>query len=427
MKVEREIVEYTEKNENIAESEVLNSEQNAKTLSKRRVAYDFLLSLAGVALMHAVLQFWFYPQMNRIYGPIVLGKILFLISVVSVFVMAFGMALDNSRLVTRHRFRTLNGDFNWILGVLSLISVGICLPMAWYVFPEMNLWKCTLWIILTLMRFYSAVEFRLRINCVGYFAYHALLALGYGVGAWLLFHGLDWVSAFCLGEAAALVLVVASGTIYRSPFWKTANFRQTLRSVAILSGAGILNQGGQNLDRILLPAMIGALANTQFYVVSLLGKILSMFVTPLNSVLISYLTRDSKPLRRRYYILIISIVLTLTALFWGACYWATPIFLQIFYPNLYSEVLNLVAIATLGQVLGVTSSLVMTIVLTIAKESWQLRLQVVYATIFCLLVVPMTFSWRLWGFALAILIANTVRLFLAILLGYLKTPKETTL
>lgn len=410
-----------EKNEIVSDLDGLNMVRETETLSKRRVACDFLLSFIGVALMHAVLQFWFYPQMNRVYGPIVLGKILFLISFVSVFVMAFGMALDNSRLVTRHRFRTLNGDFNWILCFLSLISVGICLPIAWYVFPEINLWKCALWVTLTLARFYSAVEFRLKINCVGYFVYYALLAFGYGIGAWRLFYGMDWVSAFCLGEAFALALVVACGKIYRPPFWKTKNFRRTFRSVAILSGAGILNQGGQNLDRILLPAMVGALANTQFYVVSLLGKILSMFVTPLNSVLISYLTRDSKPLRRQYFVWITVVVLILTALFWGACYWATPVFLRIFYPKLYDDVLDLIAIATLGQVLGFASTLVMTIILTVTRESWQLRLQIVYAVIFGVMVFPMTFLWRLWGFALAILIANLVRFFLAILLGFAKT------
>lgn len=395
-------------------------------ISKRRVTLDFFLSLFGVALMHGILQFWFYPQLNRVYGPEMMGKILFLISFMSIFVIALGTALDNSRLVTRSRFKTLNGDFNRILVLFSALAVGICLPAAWYVFPQMNLAVFALWVILTLVRFYSAVEFRLNINTWGYFTYHFFLSLGYGVGAYFMAHGLDWIWAFCLGEAAALFYVFCIGSIYRKPFWKTANLKKTFRSTSILAGAGILSQGGQNLDRILLPAMIGALANTQFYVVSLLGKIISMFVVPMNSVLISYLCKENVTVRRSAFLWISLAVCVFSTIFFFLCLAATPLFLRTFYRDIYADTANLISIAVLGQILGFASSILLTVVLKTAKESWQFWLQLLYAAVFLILVFPCTYQWHLWGFALAILCANAVRLLATFTLGAVKTGGQST-
>lgn len=388
--------------------------------SKRRIASDFILSFTGVALMNAVLQLWFYPQMNRIYGPAMMGKILFLISVMSVFVIAFGTALDNSRLVTRFRFKTTNGDYNLLLILLSGISLAVCLPVTWYVFPSLPLWECALWVVLTLMRYYSAVEFRLRINCTGYFLYHALLAAGYGLGTWLMFHGFSWVFAFCLGEILALLYVILCGKIYRAPWGKSANFLQASRSVTLLSGAGLLSQGGQNLDRIILPTLIGALANTQFYVVSLLGKTLAMLVVPLNSVLISYLSKDAEKISRKTFIRITLYVTLISGIFFGICCIVTPIFLRIFYPDIYPTVTDLVVVAVLGQILCFASMVLLTAVLTFSEESLQLKLQILYITAFLILVFPLTYHLSLYGFALSVLISNFLRFIATILLGLKK-------
>lgn len=389
-------------------------------ISKRRVASDFILSFAGIASMHAVLQLWFYPQMNRIYGPEVFGKILFLISVMSVFVIAFGTALDNSRLVTRFRFETTNGDYNRMMLLLSGISLVVCLPISRCVFPSLPLWECGLWVVLTLARYYSSVEYRLRINGVGYFLYHVLLAAGYGLGAWLMAYGMGWVWAFCLGEAAALLYVLIFGQIYRSPFLRSVNFHQTLRSAALLSGAGLLSQGGQNLDRLLLPTLIGSLANTQFYVVSLLGKTLAMLVVPLNSVLISYLSKDREKITRMTFLWITFLVTLVSGLFFLLCYVITPIFLRIFYSDLYESVRSLVVAATLGQIVCFASLVLLTVVLTTASESIQFWLQLLYIISFLVIVFPLTYHLSLYGFALAVLISNLVR-FAATILWGLKT------
>lgn len=407
-------------------AEVAETSNNVRVgeVSKARVVCDFLWSLMGVALMHAVLQFWFYPQMNRIYGPEWMGKILFLVSWVSVFVMAFGIALDNTRLVTRFRFHAENGDFNLLLIFFSGIALLCCFPAHLLVFPESSPWVFALWVILTLVRFYSAVEFRLTINTKGYFVYHALLALGYAVGASLMCRGLDWMWAFCLGEAAALGYAAFVGKIYRPPFWKHENLKKTFHSAMTLAGAGLLNQGGQNLDRIVLPVLVGALANTQFYVVSLLGKILSMFTAPMNSVLISYLCQTDKKMRRKDFLLLSGAVVMVAGVFGGGCWIATPYFLRVFYADLYESTASLVFIATLGQVVGFSSMLLLTAVLTVTEEKWQLRIQGIYALLFIVLAVPMTKMWGLWGFAMAILSANSVRFGCAFVLGFVKTSAE---
>ena len=191
-----------------------------------------------------------------------------------------------------------------------------------------------------------------------------------------------------------------------------------------LAGAGLLNQGGQNLDRIVLPVLVGALANTQFYVVSLLGKILSMFTAPMNSVLISYLCQTDKKMRRKDFLLLSGAVVMVAGVFGGGCWIATPYFLRVFYADLYESTASLVFIATLGQVVGFSSMLLLTAVLTVTEEKWQLRIQGIYALLFIVLAVPMTKMWGLWGFAMAILSANSVRFGCAFVLGFVKTSAE---
>lgn len=49
-----------------------------------------------------------------------------------------------------------------------------------------------------------------------------------------------------------------------------------------------------NIDRLALEHMIGHLAVTQYYVTSLIGKTLVLLVAPVNTIIISYLTRNRR-------------------------------------------------------------------------------------------------------------------------------------
>lgn len=67
----------------------------------------------------------------------------------------------------------------------------------------------------TIFRYYGDVEYRLNLNYKKYFYYYCVLTGGYIAGFGLYFLTKNWFLVFLAGEAAALVYLAATGTVFR--------------------------------------------------------------------------------------------------------------------------------------------------------------------------------------------------------------------
>ena len=398
---------------------------------KKAIAGNTVYTIGAGLLMNGVLQIIVYPLLNRHMGSEPLGNLLFIMGLTAIITPSIGQALNTSRLVVRRTEPVSNGDYNTMLLVYGSIGAVIALLIAGAmgqgtlggIFGAAATFAL---ILLMVFRYYGDVEFRLNLNYRNYFIYYAILTAGYLIGFGLYFITGIWYLIFVTGEAMAICYLVLRGTIFKN-FLKTSDaFRVAVTRGTFLIFSYVITNLTLNIDRLVLKMLIDDLAVTQYYVVSLIGKTMVLLVAPINTIIISYLTKRKENLDRKQYMMFVGGGLLVSLVFFLGAEIATPIFLMLFYGNLYESVRGLITIVNASQILGLLSAYIFIVVLTFTEEKWQMILQTIHLIIISLLVFFMTRGGDLQGFSIAVLMANTIRVITVITFGLFRVGKSRT-
>lgn len=401
-----------------------------KPRSKRAFFLEsVVLSVAGIGVYNAVIQFLVYPAISRRIGAEAFGHVLTMLSVMSVAAVSVGAGVNFARMANVPRFETENGDYNRFLlpglvavalcGTGTLVCIGAAHPASWVLYP--------LLCVVSALRYYGNVAFRLEINYRKNFLFFLLLSVGYAAGL-LLFRlvGL-WETPILVGEILAVGYVVLSGTVLRRPFWKTSeNLRKVRKSCAALSTAQLFINLTMHADRLLIGALLDGTQVTIFYVASLLGKAVAMLTEPIAGVAIGFLAR-TKSFGRRQFLLSALVSLVLGALAFLAFIPIAPLLIGLLYPDVAAEAKPFFLIANGGQIIYFIANLLLVIVLRFAAEKYQLYINVTYSVLFFAVCIPALLHGGLPLFCTLVLLLNIVRLAAVLILGTWKSKEGTQL
>lgn len=395
----------------------------AKT-NQKRIVSNTAYTIGGALLMNGVLQVLVYPLLNRIMGSDQLGELLYLMGLVAILCPSVGQALNTSRLVVRRDYDVSNGDYNILLLLFGGVGTVVALVVAKssMTTPMVILWTIIL-LMTTIFRYYGDVEYRLNLNYQKYFIYYTVLTVGYVAGFGLYLLTKNWFLVFITGEAAAIIYLAATGTVFRGFFDRSKWFNKASQRGGFLVFSYLITNLTLNIDRLVLENLIGHLAVTQYYVTSLIGKTLVLLVAPVNTIIISYLTRKQERINRKQFMMFTGIGIGVSFVFFICAQIGTPIFVKLFYGDLYDSVKGMITVVNLSQILGVLSAYLFIVVLTFTEEKWQLLLQIFHLVVIVALVLLFTGSGGIMGFAEAVLIANAIRVAAVILLGLIKAGK----
>lgn len=388
---------------------------------QKKIVSNTAYTIGGALLMNGVLQILIYPLLNRMMGSDQLGELLYLMGLVAILCPSVGQALNTSRLVVRRDYEVKNGDYNFLLLLFGGIGTVITLVVAKksMVSLPVILWTAIL-LMTTIFRYYGDVEYRLNLNYKRYFIYYCVLTVGYVAGFGIYFLTENWFWVFVTGEVASLIYLGITGSVFHG-FWKTSPFLgEAFRRGVFLVFSYLITNLTLNIDRLVLEHLIGHLAVTQYYVTSLIGKTLVLLVAPVNTIIISYLTRKKERMDRKQFLIFTGIGGAVSLAFFVGAQIGTPIFVKLFYGDLYESVRGMVTVVNLSQILGVFSAYLFIVVLTFTEEKWQFILQVVHLVVITALVLIFTQKRGIMGFAVSVLIANGIRVAAVILLGVWK-------
>ena len=384
----------------------------------KKIAANTLYTIAGALVLNGVLQLLVYPKLQAELGAEANGTVLFIMAFVNILGPSIGQALNNSRLVLRRDMDVRNGDYNTLILMLTGVGIAVTLVLsASSIGGRAGFFLTALLILLTNFRYYGDVEYRLSLDYRSYFIYYALCGAGYAAG-YLLYRATGiWYLIFITGEAAALVFVWLRGRIFRPFFRMSPYFSAVLTRGSVLVMSYFVTNLTLNIDRIYLKATLGGEAVTLYYVASLIGKTLVLFIAPVNTILISYMTKDNIRLTRRKFLLYAGAGIAASAVFFLLCQIGTPLFIRLFYPSLYESVRSIIMVVNLTQILAMLSAYLFIIVLTFTGPHWQLLLQTLHLGAVLLLIMLMTAKGGLTGFSNGVLIANTLRIAAVLVLG----------
>ncbi len=393
------------------------------------IASDLVFSIAGLMLMNGMLQLLINPMLNDWMGEAAFGNYQSVFAVVSIMGTTFGVAANYSRMVRSRDKKDTNGDYNIFLTVIAVLCVAVAAGtlIVYKSFNAAHFMLLTVLMIATVLRYYGDVNYRMKLNYKGFFVYYAIITAGYCLGL-LLFKFVSpmWMLTMLAGEIAAVVFVFFNGDIFRGKklLARSENFGGTMKSVGVLSTTNLLSAVAQQSDKIILGLAMGGEAVTTFYVATLLGKVISLLTTPLNGVLIGYLTKYEGKFTKKMVAVFAAVLLGLGVVAVVGCFIASEIFVKLFYPDVFNEAEQYFLLASAGQVFYFISNCLMTVILRVASEKYQMYINIVYIVIYAATVIPLTMSLGIWGMTIALLITNGLKFAITTFVGLVKTNKQ---
>ncbi len=384
-----------------------------------------LYTIGGALVLNGVLQLLVYPRLAAHLGAEANGTVLFIMALVNILGPSIGQALNNSRLVLRRDYPVQNGDYNILILLLSSAGIVVSLIMtASSQNGAAGFLLTGILILLTNFRYYGDVEYRLSLDYRSYFVYYLLCGAGYAAGYGIYLLTGNWYVIFIAGEAAALLFVWKCGSIFKPFLNRSAYFKEVSTKGTTLVLSYLITNVALNYDRIFLKAAYGGTEVTEFYVASLIGKTLVLFIAPINTILISYLTKENVRLDRKRFLRFAAAGAGASVFFFLLCQIGTPLFVRLFYPALYDAVKPMITIVNLIQILAMLSAYLFIVVLTFTGAKWQLLLQGGHLILTVFLTAVVFREGGILAFAKGLLIANALRIAAVMLLGIVFAGKK---
>ncbi len=380
--------------------------------------------------MNGVLQLFMYPYLTKKMGEGPFGDVLTLLAVVSILATTFGSGANYSRMVSKTKGHDCNGDYNIYLAITSAISIIVAIVSVFLIVGAKSipfLLGFAILTVLSVLRYYGDVEYRLNVNFKGFFLFYLFISLGYVAGTLLFPLTKSWILAVIAGEAACFIYVTLKGGIFsgKGLFKPSEYFAENIRSMVILSATNLISALVLHSDKILLNAMVDETSVTVFYVATLIGKIIALLTTPLNGVIIGYLSKYKGKFTARFFSIMAAAFLGVGVVFLLGGFVASHIFVKIMYPDIYAAAKPLFLVANAGQILYFISGSLMVVVMRFIDEKYQLVINITYAIIFALVVIPCVYFWKLWGIAYGLLIVNALRFIIVAVFGFRGTEHES--
>lgn len=391
---------------------------------KKKIAGDFIYTFIALLLVNVVLQIVIYPIINRFYSSEVLGDIVYYTGVIYTLSASIGGAVANQKLLLRDKYKHTNSDFNVIiLGVNAIVFVFLFVIA---VASNIGILAAFLYGAagcLVFLRYYAEVEFRLTKNFKGYLFYYILVSIGYliGLGAFLLTD--LWYFIFIIGESVAIAYVLIKGNIFKSQP-KSGEIAVITKLVTVLSVSYLLGALAAHYYKIFINLYFGGDDVTVYYVSSFFGKSLDLVITPITTLMLSYLSRKNKNIANLSAKKVLSISFISGVILYIGFVVATPIYCSLLYPNLYEKVFEINFIVNIAQAFSVVSSILIVLILIKYGTKAHFIIQAIFVAIYVISSSVLSVPFGLIGFAIGACIGYFCKCIMIIIISYIRRRKN---
>lgn len=402
-------------------------------MKKKKFLIDSLLNIISAALPLLVLQLISYPLIARVVGGEEYGLIITLISVITVVSFPLGNVLNNIRLLRDEEYKEANeeGDFNPLLLGSSFVSILLIIYISFYIDSSLEILDFILLSLITvasLWKEYLIVTFRLVLNYKGILLNNIFMSLGYLIGSGIFLYLGNWQIIYFTGLLFSLIYILRHTSLHKEKFRFSNLFKITASKGLALYIANLLKNVLSYADKLILLPLLGPVTVAIYYSSTILGKIISMMINPVNSVILSYLVKvDNISLKNVIKMFSVSTIIGVFG--YILTVWISPYFLGFFYKDWAEESLELVYITTATAIVGVLSTVLQPFNLRFNKISWQIYLSGIHLVAYVALCFYFFQIAGLKGFTFGVLMATVFKLIMQLsifLFNYRrKDTKET--
>ncbi len=375
----------------------------------KQISKDFFFTIGAQAVINAVQHLFVFPWINKISGPDVAGHILSCLGLLFIFAITFGVGINNVRLVEERKNIGNNGDYLCIVlcgGIFLFFVVYIAKHLGFD--PKVSLWWVFLLNFLTMIRMYGDVDFRIKLHFSLYFIYYCIVSIGYAFGIYIYWKTNNWTHIFIPGELAAIIMLFFRKYIFVFTL-PSKKFIYLFKAVIFLFFSAAMMQLVISGDRLILKYFLGGRTVTAYSSLSLAANTANMVFIPLATLLLSYLTAKTIPLTRRFLGKVSLVWAGISFMVFIGTIIVSPIYVKLFYANLYDEIVNLNVIVNIGLIMAGFGLLFRTYLISISSASTVFIFELIFTLLYLALSIIFTKEYGVLGYAWAVVVSRFLR------------------
>ena len=398
-----------------------------KIVSKKiKFVGDMALNLVASAIPIIVLQLIILPTLAKDINADRYGLLVTILALLNVVPSSFGNVMNNVRLLydKAYKEKQYEGDFRICIFVFEAISLIIVVVTCFLYDPNISFVDMIATLILAalwLAREYYIVAFRLSIDFKAILVNNILLTVGYiaGVGIYQVFN--QWQIIYLSGYIFSMIYIMRKSTLWKEPIRITPMFRFTsTQSIMLLISALLLRLMNYS-DKLLLYPVLGGATVSVYYAATVFGKVISLMVTPVASVFLTYLAgsgdKDNKTFKYTA-----SFGFVICAVGYVFCVVASRPVLKLIYPQFVDEAMKYIYVTTITAVLTAYAALINPFIMKYFKMNWQIVINGVTVILYIFIGLVLLKTNGLMGFCIGTVISNTIKV-LIMFVVYFKSKR----
>lgn len=388
----------------------------------KKISIDFIYSIVASALPIVVMQFILYPILAKQMNSSIYGEILTLIGIINTIYISLGTPLDNIRLIQNEKYNKNNvtGDFNILLFITNMIGSIIIVIISIFIFKLSfpMVVSLVVLIIFAITKSYYVVSYRLNLDFKKNICCSIVECIGYLIGiVFLKNYNILWIAPFILAQLFSLIYLMSTCNLYKEPLIITKYFKQTSIKYIWLIFSNIVGNMLTYLDRIIIFPILGGSAVSIFSTATFFGKSFSMVLLPIAGVLLSYLSQKHFNMTLKKYLGMNGIIFILVVIFIIFSNWVSPWITGLLYPTLISNSRQYIFIGNCAAIIGASAALCSPFIVKYAPAYWNFIISVLYGIFYLGLGLLLLKSSGLYGFCIAVLIVNILKLTFTFIIG----------
>lgn len=377
-----------------------------------------------MSLPIAVLQFLIYPVLSRGISVELFGIILTIVALKNTLSFSTGNSLNNVRLLRESETSSFKDsiDYNLLLILSQIINLAAAVFLTYFYFDILAINDFVILFFVfsfSSLKIYGSVFYRIKLN----FRKIAILSLINMTGAilGLLIHisiYRSWVMIFFISELLSIIYILKTTPILKERSPVSNEFKEIGHNYFhLLSNAFIINMM-KYLDRFLINPLIGADQVAVYYVATIISKTVSLAVGPMNSVALSYTAKYKSRISGKIYARYLLMILLSALVQIVIIYFFSEKLISFLYPQLYESSKEYIVPASIGIIIGISSSILHPLIITTSDLKWQPRINIVFSVFFLSSAIFLTRKMGLYGFIYSSIAAQSLKFLMMLYVGY---------
>ncbi len=386
------------------------------------------LNIVASAIPVFVLQLLVLPSLAGQMTNDKYGLLVTILSLLNMIPASLGNVLNNIRLIfnKEEHMSDKENDYNAEFLLMIFLNIVIVIAFSIYYIKQIIFFDLILTVIVSVLwltREYFIVAFRLQINYIYITISNLIMIPGYAIGYGMFLLTKSWQYIYILGFVFSIIFIFLKSNLWKEPFTISHKFKKITIQSALLFIANFFTRLTTYADKMLIYPILGGATVSVYYVATLFGKVVSMAITPVSGVLLSYLSKENSKNDRAFGIAFSS-SFVVCIIGYIICVLISRPLLGLIYPQFVDEAMKYILITTGTVVITALISMINPFVLKFFDMKWQVAINAVYALLYVSISLGLLHFWGLYGFCVGTLIAAIVKM-LFMLIVYLKGKERT--